>query len=323
MLLIPVLVLLVTAPEDELEYFFGIIIGLILVPAVTGFYGCYYYLFPRHLQRQQLGLSIAIGGLISFVGVVLGVLCLYLTNEFVLSCYQESDFIALPIMFVIAIIFSWVAIVLRGFATWYNEITVKEALQRQNFEMEMKLVKAQLDPHFLFNTLNNIDILIEQDANKASAYLNQLSDIMRFMLFETKTQKIPLSKEIEYIKKYMALQRIRTANPTFASLEIVGDPQQKTIAPMVFIPFIENAFKHTHNKKLDDAVKVRIEISKDVVTLHCKNKTTIYQPENIVRNGLGNNLISKRLQLLYPKQHELKIEQQTAYYRVYLSLQYV
>ena len=87
-----------------------------------------------------------------------------------------------------------------------------------------------MDPHFLFNTINNIDVLILKNATKASNYLNKLSDIMRFMLFETKTDKILLSKEIEYIDKYIALQKIRTANSNYVNFRVKGIPNGKTIA---------------------------------------------------------------------------------------------
>ena len=119
------------------------------------------------------------------------------------------------VMTFIGLICGIVALVIKGFITWFNEIKLKEALKEKNHEMEMALIKSQLDPHLLFNTINNIDALILKDAVAASDYLNKLSDIMRFMLYETKPDKILLSKEIEYIEKYIALQKIRTANRNY------------------------------------------------------------------------------------------------------------
>ncbi len=106
------------------------------------------------------------------------------------------------------------ALVIRGFITFYGEIRLKEDLKRQNAELELALIKSQISPHFLFNTLNNIDVLIEKDAfARASSYLNKLSDILRFMLYETKTDRISIGEELRYIREYIELQMIRTAHP--------------------------------------------------------------------------------------------------------------
>ncbi|HTF28415.1 MAG TPA: histidine kinase, partial [Flavitalea sp.] len=151
----------------------------------------------------------------------------------------------MAVMTIIGVISGVVALVIKGFVTWVTEIKLKKALQEKNHEMEMALIKSKLDPHLLFNTINNIDALIIKDAVEASNYLNKLSDIMRFMLYETMADKILLSQEIEYIEKYIALQKIRTANLNYVHFEVFGIIGNRFIAPMVFIPFIENAFKHT------------------------------------------------------------------------------
>jgi len=182
------------------------------------------------------------------------------------------------------------------------------------------LVKSQLDPHFLFNTLNNIDVLILKDATEASNYLNKLSDIMRFMLFETKTDKIFLSKEIEYIEKYIALQKIRTANSNYINFEVKGVSNSQTIAPMVFLPFIENAFKHTIDKKMDNAINIRIIIQKDSIQFECKNKFNPNRKLKQENNGLGNTLIEKRLNLLYSEKHILEVEKGKGQYSVRLTI---
>jgi LytS/YehU family sensor histidine kinase len=152
------------------------------------------------------------------------------------SLTQAQESVTVGVIFIsfVSLIIGIMALVTRGFITWYGELKLKEELKQKNHEMEIALVKSQLDPHFLFNTLNNIDILILKNATEASNYLNKLSDIMRFMLFETKTDKVLLSKEIEYIEKYIDLQKIRTANANYVNFEIVGSPKGKTIAPMVF-----------------------------------------------------------------------------------------
>lgn len=221
----------------------------------------------------------------------------------------------------IALISGVIAMVMRGFITWFEEIKIKTELQQKNTEMEMALVKSQLDPHFLFNTINNIDVLIIKNAEKASNYLNQLSDIMRFMLYETKTDEIFLCKEIEYIKKYIELQKIRTTNLSYVNFNLAGISNHKIIAPMIFIPFIENAFKHNNNKKLENAISININIEEEKINFECINKFDSTRKPKEESNGLGNNLIQKRLNLIYPNRHTLKVKNENNLYSVSLTIE--
>ncbi|HXU26582.1 MAG TPA: histidine kinase, partial [Bacteroidia bacterium] len=167
-------------------------------------------------------------------------------------------------------------------------------------------------------TINNIDVMITKDAAQASAYLNKLSDIMRFMLYETKTEKIPLSKELTYIEKYIDLQKIRTSNINYVNYHVEGDGSNLVIAPMLFIPFIENAFKHAENKKLDNAVNVKLTLSKEMIIFECENKFSEGATNTDEQSGLGNELIAKRLQLLYPNKHTLSVNNKNLTYNVKL-----
>ena len=186
--------------------------------------------------------------------------------------------------------------------------------------MEMALIKSKIDPHLLFNTINNIDALIIKDAVEASDYLNKLSDIMRFMLYETMADKILLSQEIEYIEKYIALQKIRTANVSYIHFTVSGNIGEKLIAPMIFIPFIENAFKHTTNKKLENAITVNILVTDTIIKMVCENKFDPRPKVQSKNSGLGNELIQKRLQLIYAEKHVLEINRNNELYSVHLTI---
>lgn len=307
-------------PEDRLAYYFQIMLGLGFIPAISAFYACYFWLFPKYLRHKKIILAIVFGGVIAVGAAALGMSMLYNTigpeEDFTWQCY------ILPMVFmtIIAFLSEIVALLISGFLTWFEEIKLKEELQKKNHKMEMALVKAQLDPHFLFNTINNIDVLILKDADEASDYLNKLSDIMRFMLFETKTTEIPLAKELEYIEKYIALQKIRTSNTSYVNYSVKGIANGQTIAPMVFIPFIENAFKHTNNKKLENAIRIKIQIARENIQMICENKFDPYRKNNKDSNGLGNELIQKRLQLIYPEKHQLDIRNENNLYSVSLII---
>lgn len=275
-------------------------------------------------MKRQLILQTFLYGILTSIGAgLLGYLILTITLGN--SCTETGAGFPLPAFLVFSGIVNTlcgtVAIVLQGFSTWFDEVELKEELLRKNHAMELALIKSQLDPHFLFNTLNNIDVLILKDANLASDYLNRLSDIMRFMLYETKTEEISLAQEIDYIEKYLALQKIRTANETYLSFQVTGSPEGHAIAPLVFLPFIENAIKHTTNKKLADAIVITLSIQEDKVSFCCTNKLTVAttskkRPEG----GLGNELIRKRLELVYPGRHQLSVNSEPTEYQVTLCI---
>lgn len=291
-----------------------------LIPSLISYYSFYFIVFPK-IRERKIVWSIIYAIAIAVGAALIGNLLIYFFLG-IESLTEAEESVSVGIIFIsfVGFVTGVVALITRGFITWYKELKLKEELKQKNHEMEMALVKSQLDPHFLFNTLNNIDILILKNATEASTYLNKLSDIMRFMLFETKTDKIPLSKELEYIEKYIALQKIRTSNSNYINFEVIGSSNGKTIAPMVFLPFIENAFKHTTNKKLDNAISVRISIEKERIQFECKNR---FNPDRKLKqenNGLGNMLIEKRLKLLYPEKHTLDIGKRKNQYRVHLTI---
>jgi two-component system LytT family sensor kinase len=299
-----------------------------LVPSFITFYLFYFLLFPKYLQRNKYFLSVIYGVLIAIAAAIIG----YILIRYFIETGHISDMDkggkngrstavrTIMVMTFIGSICGMVALVLKGFITWFNEIKLKELLKEKNYEMEMALIKSKLDPHLLFNTINNIDALILKDAVTASDYLNKLSDIMRFMLYETKADKILLSKEIEYIDKYIALQKIRTANEHYVHFVVTGSIGSKLIAPMVFIPFIENAFKHTNNKKVENAITINIFIKDETIQLVCENKFDSKGKVQQFDSGLGNELIQKRLNLIYPEKHTLEVHKTNEQYSVNLTI---
>ncbi|QKJ28738.1 histidine kinase [Mucilaginibacter mali] len=209
---------------------------------------------------------------------------------------------------------------MRGFFNWIAERRQRQQLERKNLEAQLALLKAQINPHFLFNTLNNIDVLIEKDPQKASVYLQKLSGILRFMLYENTDEKIPLSKEVAYINEYIELQKIRTANPDFIQFTVQGNTGHTLVAPMLFIPFIENAFKHSTNKKIDKGISVAIKSDKDQIKFTCVNVYDEAAMQTQEHSGLGLELIQNRLDLLYPNQYRLDLDKTSDLFSVTLTI---
>ncbi len=298
------------------------------IPSVISYWFYYFLLFPKYLVQKRVFFSIIHGLLISAGAALIGYMLIRYSIE---SGYMKdmdnggshgrsTAVTVIVAMTLIGIITGVVALVIKGFINWYNEKKLREYLKEKNHQMELAMIKSKLDPHLLFNTINNIDALIIKDAVEASNYLNKLSDIMRFMLYETMAEKIQLSQEIEYIEKYIALQKIRTANVNYIHFTVSGDVGNKLIAPMIFIPFIENAFKHTTNKKLENAITVNILITDKKIKMVCENKFDSKPKIQSVNSGLGNELIQKRLQLIYADKQLLEINKNDELYSVHLTI---
>ena len=293
-----------------------------ILPAILGFYSFYSILFDQFLIRRKILLLFVFGMVASIISGIVSAFVISLLHSFRIGpgIFNErlSNAIEITgIITIVALLNGSVALIIKGFVRWYSELKVKEELARKNFEMELALVKSQISPHFLFNTLNNIDVLITKNAEKASSYLNQLSDIMRFMLYETKTEKILLSKELAYVQKYIELQKIRTANPEFVNFSVEGETTYDYIAPMVLIPFVENAFKHAANLRNGKVIQIKVWVKSGVIGFECENKCS-ESATKAEHGGLGNELIRKRLELLYPNRHTLDIIKSDTVYRVKL-----
>jgi two-component system LytT family sensor kinase len=232
----------------------------------------------------------------------------------------DIDFLDILILLLPILYFNIFGFLFKTFFEWINDRKIKAELEKENITSQLELLKAQINPHFLFNTLNNIDILIQDESEKASMYLKKLSEILRFMLYESNTDRIPLSEEIAFIKKYIELQKIRTSNDNFIELEISGNATNQSIAPMVFIHFIENAFKFATNKKIEKAISIFVDISDMLVKFTCKNHINESNESETKNCGLGFPFIKKRLDLIYNKAYSIDIVQEDSWYIVNLEI---
>lgn len=286
--------------------------SFILVPSVISFYGSYFILFQNFVAKagapKLILLSIGLTILSSLVGLLSVYSSLITTQAMVelgVISFLWSSFNAL------------IGFILRSFISWFTDLKVKEELTRKTVMLELEMVKLKLDPHFLFNTINNIDVLIETDPEKASEYILKLSSILRFYLYKTSDSRIKLTEEIKYIHEYVDLQKIRTSNKNFVHLTIEGNPNGKEISPMIFIPFIENAFKHSTNKKLD-TIEIHFDIKTNEILFQCKNNWSKPGPEKTT--GVGNKMITNRLNLIYENAYSLNTKVSEEHYIVDLKI---
>jgi len=199
-------------------------------------------------------------------------------------------------------------------------------LKRQQVkDAELKLLKAQLNPHFLFNTLNNLYGLSVRKSDNLPNLMLKLSDLLRYSLYDTQESMVSLQKEAHYLENYISLERIRLEDKTNISFSITGDILSARIAPMLLIVFVENAFKHLGTTKGGESeVNISLEITKDAILFDCVNTIDpLKENHNNLetgKSGIGLQNAQKRLELLYPNSHELLMKTTGEHHRVSLKI---
>lgn len=223
--------------------------------------------------------------------------------------------------YTMTLLYTGLAFLARFTTQWYKDQKRNAELLYQKQQSELKLLKSQINPHFLFNTLNNIYSLVYQKSEKAPEAVMKLSEIMRYMIYETNTDFVELNKELEYIKSYIELMELRSSKKNLVHFEIIGNAENKYIAPMLLIPFIENAFKHCEKKTEIPAIDIRISINDNFLELNVKNLIKKREKLDIVdEGGIGLKNVIDRLKLIYPDKHVLKVEKESGYFIVFLRI---
>lgn len=202
---------------------------------------------------------------------------------------------------------------------WLEMKEKQKELEKQNLKSELAMLKMQVSPHFLFNTLNNIDSLMYEDKERASETIIRLSDIMRYMLYESQQGKVTLSKEIEYLNNLIKLQSLRLTKKDFIYFKVEGNPENKLIPALLFVPFIENAIKHGDKKVDSPGIIVNLNIDNNRLCFSIKNYINLPQQSDMT-GGIGLNNVRRRLELLYPKKHNLKILKNDKFFKVDLDI---
>src|ERR1700748_3501739 len=177
--------------------------------------------------------------------------------------------------------------------------------EREKVNAELSYLKAQINPHFLFNTLNSIYSLAIEKSDYTATAVVKLSGMMRYVITDASHKFVSLEKEINYISDYIELQKIRLDDSIKLSYSVSGDPADKIVAPLVLISFIENAFKYGVNAEENSEIKIHIDSTKGYVHLRVFNKKVKIQQVNTHTSGLGIENTINRLQLLYPGRHKL------------------
>jgi sensor histidine kinase YesM len=203
---------------------------------------------------------------------------------------------------------------------WYrNQIKQKET-EKQNISNELAMLRAQINPHFLFNTLNNIKSLTKSLPSKAIYSVDKLTSIMHYMLYGSSQETVPLVNEITHIHNYLDLEKIRYSDPDFIDFKISGDYSNILIPPLIFMPFIENAFKHGNRLSPAPGISIKIGVLKSNIHFEIINFTKDNYESQSRNSGFGLANIRRRLDLLFDKKYELIIANENNTYLVKLNL---
>ncbi|WP_231576260.1 sensor histidine kinase [Hymenobacter sp. DG25B] len=216
------------------------------------------------------------------------------------------------------------------FLSWLARVTEtlvlntirKEQLEKQAVEAELSYLKSQINPHFLFNTLNNIHTLVYKQAPAAPEAVMQLASLMRYMIYESNAATVPLAREMDYLWDYVSLQQLRYRNSPVVDLRIVGETEACSIAPLLFIHLLENAYKHSPARLEPGDLKVRVEVKEDTLSFRVQNPIGKHSANPLEEpGGIGLPNVRKRLALLYPGQHTLTIQNTGETFTVQLTIQ--
>lgn len=201
---------------------------------------------------------------------------------------------------------------------WFSNINIQRSLETEKKDMELQFLKSQLNPHFLFNSLNNIYSLAYQKSDKTADAILKLSDIMRYMIYESNDSWVALSKEIEYVQSYIELQKLRFKDGAAVEMTLNGEIDNQQIVPLILIAFVENAFKHGVANDHNDPIKIDIIANQKILHFSITNKKSSGNKDEM--GGVGLNNVERRLQLLYPDRYKLNIVNSATHYTSELML---
>ena len=301
----------------QLQAYFIVHIGYI--------YSIAYYFYPKYLalkKNKNFALSVFILTMLSYI---LYVMNFYWLNG--LAAYQKNEQIRMLWFASLNFIIMGPPVVCAMFLTFkmlknfYLKMEEKISLTKENANAELQLLKAQVHPHFLFNTLNNIYSFALTKSTQAPKLVMNLSNTIRYMVYDCDAPLVPLEKEIKMLNDYIELEKVRYGSRLKTEISIQGDYQNKLIAPLLLIPFVENSFKHGASKMLRHPwIKLQIIVEENTLLFELSNSKPLEANHYYGKNGIGLKNVQKRLAILYPAKHELTISSTADEYTVKMSI---
>ncbi len=281
----------------------------------------YFYLLPQ-FQKHRNPWRYAWQFLVPFMFIIASriVLQRYLIDGYTQKVgYFYSSFFVVQVISITLFIVFFVGM-LRFASDWFELEAKKKELANEKLLAELNFLKAQINPHFLFNTLNNLYYLAFSKSDNATVVIDKLSQMMRYMIYDSNHPTVPLSKEIDYMNNYISLERLRLNDEVDISFAVEGRIEKMKIVPLILITFLENAFKHGMGNQHGAYVKAMITVEGETCTYTVENSLGAGTGEKQEKSGIGLQNVRRRLALSYPDRYELKIDDSDNRYLVQLKL---
>lgn len=282
-----------------------------------------FYLIPNYLTRKKF-LTYGVL-LVVFTIIVTPLKVIIFFFKFAGQPELQADMIEdLNLHFLFTFLIVGASTIVKIVKDWAQHLREKQELETQTMQSELRFLKSQINPHFLFNTLNNLYALTLKKSDQAPEIVIKLSEMMRYMLYECNEKRVPLRKEVNYIRNYLDLEQLRQGKNIDINFKVEGQVSDQEIAPLMFIPFLENSFKHGLSNHITKGfVNIKLSVKEQCVNFYIENskpETPPVRDPNRRSGGIGLVNIHRRLNLLYPENYELKIEDMPHAYAVHLQI---
>ncbi|WP_052732600.1 sensor histidine kinase [Hymenobacter terrenus] len=279
-----------------------------LVVQATEFYLCYLVVFPRFLRTSQpLKLVAALAGVMAlFIGLRYSLEEVLYPAVLGVHNYFDTPFTS----YIFDNIYYGSPAIVISAALWAGQAALRTERENQQLRdekraAEVAFLKSQINPHFLYNTLNMLYSMAYPVAKPLAAAILKLAELMRYMLHDSGNGQVDLVQEIDYLNNYLALYRLRFPDQLFVDFTVTGEPTGHRLAPLVLIPFVENAMKHGVLDDPAEPVRIRLALEPNELLFEVENRRSDYQKD--ATTGIGLHNLRRRLELLYPERHRLCI----------------
>ncbi|HVA98267.1 MAG TPA: sensor histidine kinase [Bacteroidia bacterium] len=290
------------------------------------FYTNTFLLIPKILAQKKVFLYLLITILCILLVVILQVRIDYFFHG-ENSKHHHSPyvlhFIFVSKAFLLAVLMLTISGGLKITSEWFKSDQKRREMENEKLSSELLFLKSQVNPHFLFNTLNNVYSLAYKKSEDAPVAILKLADLMRYMLYDSNDEKVPLEKEISYIQNYIDLQKMRISNAIKINFITEGDMQNRMIEPMLLIPFVENAFKHGVSYLENSSIDILLKAIENELVFSVDNTIpSVKNTDKDKNSGIGLQNVTRRLKLLYPNKQELLINESATNYSIKLSINF-
>lgn len=295
-------------PYDPLGYILSIIIRITLSAALV--YFNLYFLIPIVYKKNKLLYWVSL--VLAVVVFIMSYRTTYFVTTRMVMEVPVDTWTRIFNRFFVAVRFLMISLFMKFIKDWFEQEKKLNEIKNAQLTTELHYLRSQVNPHFLFNTLNNIYSLTLKKSDKAPEVVLRLSEMMEYMLYESEGDKVPLEKEIKNLSNYLEIERIRQGNNAVIDFQVSGDYRDKRIAPILLLPLVENAVKHGINKTIEGAyLKASLTVASGQGIFIVKNNN----PTNGTRkrDGIGLQNLKKRLELFYKDSYQLQIDDGTEY----------